>query len=229
MCGTVSFVNSTAAATDGRATRWEEHNQQRRRELVEATLRAIRKHGPGVGMDEVAAEAGTSKPVIYRHFGGRTGLYSAVVESVHAYIQGNLTVSLANADELEPAELVASLTDSYLALVERDPEIYQFVVTRPLGDDPVDDPVTGITGRIGNEVAEAFRGWLRRQGLDPRPANTWGHGVVGFVWAIADKWITTGKQRPRADIVEFTARLFTPAFDHQSPTPRTAGVPVPKE
>lgn len=205
-------------AADGRATRWEQHNTQRRRELVESTLRAIRTHGPGVGMDEVAAAAGTSKTVLYRHFGGRSGLYEAVVESVHDFILSRLSEPLSAAGRLEPAALVREVADAYLTLVERDPEIYQFVVTRPLGEHPVDDPVTGITGRIGNEVADAFRVWLRRNGLDPRPANTWGHGVVGFVWAIADKWITTGHQRPRADIVEFTARLFDPAFAAQTPT-----------
>ncbi len=209
-------MNTTVTEPDGRATRWEQHNAERRRELVEATLRAIRLHGPGVGMDDVAAVAGTSKTVLYRHFGDRTGLYAAVVESVHDFILSQLTVPLSAADRLEPGVLIRELTDAYLGVVERDPEIYQFVVTRPLGVDPVTDPVTGITGRIGNEVADAFRAWLRRTGQDPRPANTWGHGVVGFVWAIADKWITTGHQRPRADIVEFTARLFDPAFTSQN-------------
>lgn len=212
---------NTTTASDGRATRWEGHNLQRRRDLVEATLLAIRRHGPGVGMDEVAAEAGTSKTVIYRHFGGRTGLYTAVVESVHDFIRSKLAPSIDAAAQMDPARLVRELTDTYLSLVERDPEIYQFVVTRPLGTDPVDDPVTGITGRIGDEVSAAFRSWLKGQGLDPRAANTWGHGVVGFVWAIADKWITTGHKRPRADIVAFTSRLFEPAFSNQQPTPRT--------
>ena len=199
---------------DGRATRWEQHNADRRRELVEATLRAIRAHGPGVGMDEVAAAASTSKTVLYRHFGDRAGLHAAVVESVHAFIGSHLTVPLSAADRLDPGDLVRALTDAYLTVVERDPEIYQFVVTPPRDASP--DPVTGITARIGAEVADAFRAWLRGHGLDPRPANTWGHGVVGFIWAIADTWVTTGKQRPRADVVEFTARLFDPAFAHQA-------------
>lgn len=206
---------------DGRTTRWEVHNAQRRQELVDSTLRAIRHHGPGVGMDVVAAEAGTSKPVLYRHFGGRTGLYSAVVESVHQFIWSHLKHHITDKKDMEPAALIRELTDTYLTLVERDPHIYQFVVTRPLGESPVEDPITGITGRIGNEIAEAFRSWLRLNGLDPRAANTWGHGVVGFVWAIADKWITTGHQRPRADIVDFTVRLFEPAFLNQQPTPHS--------
>ena len=49
---------------DGRSTRWDQHRATRRRELVEATLRAIRRHGAGVGMDEHAAMAGTSNTLI---------------------------------------------------------------------------------------------------------------------------------------------------------------------
>lgn len=206
---------NTLTATDGRAARWEGHNEQRREQLIEATLRAIRLRGAGVGMDDIAAEAGTSKTVLYRHFGGRTGLYEAVVESVHAYIVRNVLDGVRGA-EADPASLVRSVTDAYLRVVERDPEIYQFVVTRPPGGDPVTDPVTGVTGRIGQQLADIFRGWLKAHGRDPRPANTWGHGVVGFVWAIADKWLTTGRQRPRADIVEFTGSLFDPAFAAQA-------------
>ena len=43
-----------------------------------------------MSLDEIAAEAGTSKTVLYRHFGDRTGLYVCVVESVHDYIRSNL-------------------------------------------------------------------------------------------------------------------------------------------
>lgn len=211
-------MNSTTVS-DGRATRWQEHNHQRRRDLVASTLRAIRKHGAGVGMDEVAAEAGTSKTVIYRHFGGRAGLYTAVVEWVHAFIGSKLAPALQAAAEMDPGRLIRELTDTYLSLVERDPEIYQFVVTRPQTTDEVADPVTSITTRIGNEVAEAFRTWLAARGLDEAAATTWGHGVIGFVWAVADKWMTTGHERPREDIVEFTARLFEPAFAHQQHNP----------
>lgn len=166
-------------------------------------------------MDEVAAAAGTSKTVLYRHFGGRTGLYLAVVEWVHAFIRAKLVPALESAEELDPARLVVELTDRYLSLVERDPEIYQFVVTRPT--DPVADPVTSVTSRIGDEIAEVLRSWLDARGLDPEAAVAWGHGLVGYVWAVSDKWITTGHQRPRADIVAFTAQLFTPAFANQPP------------
>ena len=198
---------------DGRTTRWEAHNAQRRHDLVASTLRAIRRHGAGVGMDDIAATAGTSKPVIYRHFRDKAGLYQAVVEWVHSYIWTSL--HLDDAELLEPQQLVRQLADTYLRLVEDDQEIYQFVTNRPAGETPVDDPVLSITTRIGNEVSRVFGNWLRAHELDDGPANIWGHGVVGFIWATADRWILTNLRRPRPDVVNYIDQLFTPAFNSQ--------------
>ena len=201
----------TARAQDGRATRWERHNATRRQRLVQDAVRAIRAHGPGVGMDEIAAQAGTSKTVLYRHFGDKAGLYAAVVESVHDFILR--TLPLDEASTLEPRELVITLADAYLAVVERDRNLYLFTTSRPTGETPTEDPVLGITTRIGNAVSDAIRSWLRREGLDEEPANTWGHGAVGFIWAVSDRWIVTNLRRPRAEVVAYIDQLFTPAFD----------------
>lgn len=198
---------------DGRATRWQAHNAARRRELVASALRAIRQHGAGVGMDEIATSAGTSKTVYYRHFGDRTGLYRAVVEWVQDFIWEHLP--LGEPGSMEPRELVPRLADAYLTLVEKDPHIYQFVIARPGGETPLDDPVASITTRIGDQVSEHFRAWLSTNGQDPDPANIWGHGVVGFTYAAADRWILTSLRRPRRDVVDYIDQLFTPAFEAQ--------------
>ena len=84
----------TCEVVDGRTTRWDAHRTKRRADLVAATLRAIRRHGAGVGMDDIAASAGTSKTVFYRHFGDRAGLYRAVAHSVDARIIAGVTGGL---------------------------------------------------------------------------------------------------------------------------------------
>src|SRR5688572_14912533 len=100
---------------DGRDARWTQHRAQRRRELVQSTLRAIRRQGPAVGMDEIAAEAGTSKTVIYRHFGGRTGLYLAVVEAVDEVILQDLHATMSGTDPEDVVGLVRAMVGSYLS------------------------------------------------------------------------------------------------------------------
>lgn len=204
--------------SDGRDTRWAQHRLARRVELVEATLKAIRRHGAAVGMDEIAAEAGTSKTVVYRHFSDKAGLYQAVVEAVDGLILRDLgnalgwgkapggTVALGE----DPRGVIAAVVDSYLQLVERDPEVYRFVVTRPLLDQAhaaVDDPVTGLTTRIADQITGMLAATLRDQGSDPAPASTWGHGLVGLVRAAADHWIGQAERIPRAELVQHVTDL----------------------
>ena len=210
---------------DGRDTRWAEHRVSRRAELVEAALRAVRRHGAGVGMDEIAAEAGTSKTVLYRHFGDRAGLYRAVVASVDRLIGRDLEQAIASttpSDELlhDPARVVLAAVDAYLALVERDPEVYRFVVAHPLLDKPIgDDPVTGLTARIGDELADLLARGLTASGRSAASAGVLAYGVVGLVRAAADHWLTAPDALPRSELAAqltalvaggLTAVLMTP-------------------
>ncbi|BFO19525.1 hypothetical protein SHKM778_59130 [Streptomyces sp. KM77-8] len=45
--------------------------ERRRRELLEAADRVVLRDGPGASMNAIAAEAGITKPILYRHFGDK--------------------------------------------------------------------------------------------------------------------------------------------------------------
>jgi len=51
---------------------------RRRRELLEAADRVVLRDGPQASMNAIAAEAGITKPILYRHFGDKNGLYAAL-------------------------------------------------------------------------------------------------------------------------------------------------------
>ncbi|WP_066643477.1 TetR/AcrR family transcriptional regulator [Serinicoccus hydrothermalis] len=179
---------------DGRDSRWEAHRTERRQQLVEAALKAIRQHGAGVGMDEIAAQAGTSKTVLYRHLGDRAGLYGAVVAAVDETVLGDL--GAASQHGTDALAKIQAMVHSYLSLVERDPEIYRFVMTRPLETtegDP-DDPVHRITDRVSEQLTGAIRTHLEQHGRADEAdllAPAWGHGIVGLVRATADHVLTS--------------------------------------
>lgn len=206
---------------DGRDTRWEQHRQDRRRELVSHALRAIRVNGARVGMDEIAARAGTSKTVIYRHFGDRAGLYDAVVASVHDYIHAGLTRTLEQSADGDLGHLIHDLADSYLGLVERDPQIYRFVLERPVATaDHPGDPAGSLPSIMGDHVAEAIAAHLAARGRDASCAPTWGHGIVGFIRAAADRWMASDPRAPRAQVVaEVDALLASALLDARPPAP----------
>jgi len=211
--------------TDGRSTRWDEHRATRRRELVEATLRAIRQHGAGVGMDEIAAVAGTSKTVVYRHFADRAGLYAAVAESVDARIVRDLTAALGAADrdlstvESSPRDLVAAAIDAYLGLVERDPEVYRFIVNAPLLDAPGGDPARVVTNHIAEQMAHVLARAMAAADLDTTAAPVWGAGLVGMVRAAADQWLADPRGLSRRQLTDHLTDLAWGGLSPAWPSP----------
>ena len=198
------------AVADGRSVRWARHREERRASLVDSTIRAIRRHGAGVGMDDIAAEAGTSKTVIYRHFEDRAGLYRAVVERVDQRVVGDVVTALkrSSATGTNPRELISSTVDAYLALVESDTALYRFVVNRPMVDHPLtDDPVGATVGHVTDQLARLLEASSPDGDI---AAATWrvsAVSLVGAVQAVADEWLASPVRAPRDELVESLTEL----------------------
>src|SRR3954471_23291167 len=99
--------------------------EARRAELAEAAARAIRRIGPGVSMEEMAREAGITKPILYRHFGDKAGLCQAIAEQFAARLSEELDIAR-GLDPDPPRELRQAI-EAYLAFAERDAAIHRFL------------------------------------------------------------------------------------------------------
>jgi AcrR family transcriptional regulator len=184
---------------DRRDSRWDEHRRTRRQEIVDATIIAVGKRGPGVGMDDIAAEAGTSKTVVYRHFADRAELYVAVCNRVASQLLPKLREAMESSSR--PREMVAAAIETYLTFLEADPELYRFVahpqtLDRPAGGDPLDS----LSDLVGAQAAAAISVTLQQAGRDPAAAAPWGHGVVGLVRSAADWWLQAERPMLRSEL-----------------------------
>jgi AcrR family transcriptional regulator len=213
-----------ALPRDRRDSRWDAHRRARKEQLVQATLAAVSRHGAGVGMDEIAAEAGTSKTVVYRHFADRSDLYVAVCARVAEQLTRRLREAMAGTDH--PRQMVAVAVDTYLAFLEADPEVYRFVVHQRLADRPVDptgrplDPISNLSSLVGQEASRLVALGLRRAGQDPAAAAPWGHGLVGLIRSAADWWLEADRPMPRAELAaHLTDLAWTGLSGIASPTP----------
>jgi AcrR family transcriptional regulator len=175
-----------AVNTDGRKGRWAGHREQRKAELTAAAVEAIRRFGPDVGMDAIAAQAGVSKPVLYRYFADKSELWLAVGQQAAAMVLDAIVPAVAEVREERAA--IAAAIDAYLAHIEADTHLYRFVVHQPevarhrdVVADVVDTVASGLARILGDR--------LRARGLDSGAALPWAYGVVGYVQAVGDWWL----------------------------------------
>ena len=184
---------------DRRDSRWDEHRRARREQLVDATIAAVGRHGAGVGMEEIATAAGTSKTVVYRHFADRTELHVAVCARVAGHLTSRLRAAMTSTSG--PRQMLAVAVETYLAFLEADPELYRFVVQQSPADRPgAADPIANLSHLVGDEAAAIVAVALQEAGRDPSAAPPWGHGLVGLVRSAGDWWLQADRPMPRADL-----------------------------
>jgi AcrR family transcriptional regulator len=194
---------TTQAPTAGRAQGHAEARRRRRAELLEAADRLISRRGASASMDEIAAEAGISKPILYRHFGDKDGLYRALAEW---YVEELMGV-------LRDARMVGSTRtriaagiDAYLSFIERDPERYRFLLGA--AEQPrTSTLVAEFRRRLADECAFVTAERLRGAGVDPELAEPWAHGVVGMVRSVGIWWLES-RSLPRARLVDHLTDLL---------------------
>src|SRR6478672_6317237 len=129
--GMMDRVTETRAKETATAARSRMTGKQRREQLIEVGRKLFADKGfEGTTVEEIAAKAGVSKPVVYEHFGGKEGLYAVVVDreiaSLLEGITGALSADLGSRETLERAAMalldyIENSTDGFRILVPDSP------------------------------------------------------------------------------------------------------------
>ena len=175
----------------------------RREELLDAADRIVRRDGLAASMATIAAEAGITKPILYRHFGDKGGLYAALADRYTARLMGDLELALSGAETA--ADRTARTVDAYLAAIEAEPQVYRFLV-RSAEAAEEGSKVRSFTRRVSALLST----WISAElGLPPEDVRvqTRAHGVVGMVQAAGDWWLDT-RAAPRAEVVAALSALL---------------------
>lgn len=182
--------DTPAVKRNDRSVRNTERRAERRAEMVDAAMDAVREHGAGVSVADIAKRAGITKPVLYRHFADRADLQRAVGEKSAELLMERIFTALEAADsEADEAALIAHIVDAFLAGIEDEPELWRFVVHHPIERAPGVEVVDGAREQIARLLATLIGERLRSLGLDSGGAEAWAQGLVGMVQSAGDWWL----------------------------------------
>jgi AcrR family transcriptional regulator len=197
-----------ATAIAIRDTERQLRRERRREELLDAADRIVQRSGHAFSMDEIASEAGITKPVLYRHFGDKDGLCEALTERYVVELRGILRPATETDD---PRSRLAATIDAYLSYVEREPDRYRFLLAA------AEQPRTAVLvadfrrEHIGS-CAFTSVAKLERAGLDPGFAEYWAQCVSGMIRAAGSSWLEN-RSLSRQRLVEYLTTVLWDGFD----------------
>lgn len=169
--------------SDGRTTRWDQHRSERRAEFVRAAVRAIDALGPDASVADIAAEAGVSKPVLYRYFADKSELHAAVgAWGTELVLERVISAVLVPAPARD--RITAGVT-AYLDTIAEHPQAFLLLTRQHTGGDPLAAGKDLIAARLSRMLGDA----LRLLGGDAGAAEPWAHAIVGLGSSVGQWWL----------------------------------------
>ena len=182
----------------------------RREALLDAADVVVLRDGPAASMSTIAAEAGITKPILYRHFGDKSGLYRALAERHTSRLIERVRASLLASPDRR--ERFRGTVETYLAAIEAEPGVYRFLMHRAAAEDPgVRGQVAAFVRRVGAEVGAGIAAELHLTAAEVGLGATWGLAIVGMVQVAGDAWLED-PQVPRAQLAEQLTDLVWGAY-----------------
>jgi AcrR family transcriptional regulator len=211
-------------AADGRSDRWRAHREQRRAEFVQAAMRVLAREGTDLPMDAVAAEAGVTKPVLYRYFADKAALVDAIGEASSQLLLDRLVPVMRSPSP--PLQRIRDAVGAFFGVIDEFPNVYWLLARRPgveggasaVGSDPVQRDkeyiATTLTAILGD--------YMRVFGLDSGAAEPWAYGITGLVQSTGEWWLLR-RSMSRVHVVEYVTQLLWAAL---SGVMREAGIAI---
>lgn len=196
------------AAVSGYEARWEQHNTERRAQILQAAVALIEENPPGaeISMVRIAERAGVAKSVVYRQFAGKDELErrvrSYVFDDFAAVLDTNLDVGNGSLRDIL-TRTVAAVADWMLD----HPRLDEFVRRGPTFDgDGSLDAVSELKLRMTRQSEGIIATIAQTIQVDDSAFKTVPFAVVTMVEATLSAWIRgAAPERSREEIVTHLA------------------------
>src|SRR5213082_3555877 len=189
---------------------------QRREQLISIGRELFAERGfDATSVEEIAARAKVSKPVVYEHFGGKEGLYAVVVDREVRRLLDRITAALGGD---HPRELLEQAAGALLAYVEKDRDGFRILVR--------DSPVASSSGTfasmisdIATQVEHVLAGEFKARNYDPKLAGLYSQALVGMV-ALTGQWWLDVRKPKKDEVAAHLVNLAWNGLSHLEPKPQ---------
>ncbi|MET7640320.1 TetR/AcrR family transcriptional regulator [Streptomyces sp. NPDC005438] len=193
--------------------------EERREQLLDIGRTVFADRGfEGTSVEEIAAKAGVSKPVVYEHFGGKEGLYAVVVDREMRRLLSMVTSSLNSGN---PRELLEQAAFALLDYIEQYTDGFRILVR--------DSPVAQSTGNfaslisdIATQVEDVLGVEFKARGFDAKLAPLYAQALVGMV-ALTGQWWLNARKPKKAEVAAHLVNLAWRGLDGMEPKPQLIG------
>ena len=177
---------------------------ERRAQLVRVARGLFAERGfDGTSIEEIAAHADVSKPVVYEHFGSKEALYAIVVDREMQQLLASVTEALQS--EGHPRTLLERAALALLDYVETSTDGFRILVR--------DSPVAQSTGTFASLLSDAtgqveyiLGEEFASRGLDASFAPMYAQMLVGMV-ALTGQWWLDARHPDKATVAAHLVNL----------------------
>ena len=184
--GSVAPPRTPTTRGPGRPPRSPEARAAQRTRLLDGAMAAIRRVGPEVSVDEMALQAGVSKPVLYAEFGDKHGIAEAIAVELVERSERALMDELSRTGTIDMTLALRMGIERFIDIVTEAPHVYGFIVRSIRSNDK---------GLLDNALVRILQArfvlvaGILAPDADPDLLPVLAHGTFGFVVGSVESWL----------------------------------------
>ena len=184
---------------------------ERRDQLIGVALLCFAERGfDGTSIEEIAARAGVSKPVIYEHFGGKEGLYAVVVDREVTTLLHTLRKAVTDPDA-GSRRLLELGTLALLDYIESYPEGFQIIMrdSSELGGSGFASILNDVIVRVEGLLIPKFD----KKGFDPKAVPLIAQALTGLI-AMTGQWWLDNPEFSKEEVASYLVNMAWNGLHH---------------
>lgn len=188
-------MNSPADPPDRPPRRTRMTAAKRREQLLAIARGVFAERGfDGTTVEEIAARADVSKPIVYEHFGGKEGVYAVVVDREVSTLLSMMRTALKSG---QPRQLLEQAAIALLDYIEDSPDGFAIIVR----DAPVGSSGTYVTiiGDVASRVEDILVAEFGQHEFSTPLAPMYAQMLVGMVGSAGQWWLD--ERKPSKQVV----------------------------